>query len=175
MRRKLQVNLSVGGLKQLETELERYQEDLIYKTRLLAEKLSERGVEIARVKISDYDAIFTGELIRSLHSDYVSSKKFGAVFMTVADSKHAIFVEIGTGSNGIDTPYPFSLPDGVSWDYASGKTVRQNPITGRYYWFYPGQDGVWHYTEGLPSRPYMMETSIALMQEVVKVAKEVFR
>lgn len=170
----LKADLSISSIRNLQKELEKYRDSLTYKARLLAERLSERGVEIARVQIADLDAIFTGELIQSLHSEYKGSTPYGAVFAVVADSSHAVFVEFGTGQRGEDKPYPYPLPEGVSWDYNVGKTIRQNPVTGRYFWFYPGQDGKWHYTEGLPSRPFMYLTSMELIREVPKIAKEVF-
>lgn len=171
----LKSDLSVSGIKTLQKELEKYRDSLTYKARLLAEKLSERGVEIARVQIADLDAIFTGELIQSLHSEYEGSTQYGAIFAVVADSKHAAFVCFGTGQRGEDRPYPYPLPNGVSWDYNVGKTIRQNSVTGRYYWFYPGQDGKWHYTEGMPSRPFLHNTSMELIREVPKIAKEIFK
>lgn len=155
-------------------ELEKYRDSLEYKARLLAEKLSEKGVEIARVQIADLDAIFTGELLESIHNEYVESFKGGAVFAVVAGTDHAFFVEFGTGQMGKDSPYPYPLPQGISWNYATGKTIRQNAKTGRYYWFYPGRDGLWHYTEGMPARPFMYQTSLELQQIVAEVAKEVF-
>lgn len=171
----LTATLSVSSIRQLQKDLEKYRDSLTYKARLLAEKLSERGVEIARVQIADLDAIFTGELIQSLHSEYKSSTQYGAIFAVVTDSEHCAFVEFGTGQRGEDRPYPYTLPEGVSWDYNVGKTIRQNAVTGRYYWFYPGQDGLWHYTEGMPSRPFMYLTSMELIKEVPKIAKEVFK
>lgn len=171
----LTATLSVSSIKHLQKDLENYKDSLEYKARLLAEKLAERGVEIARVQVASLDAIFTGELIESIHSEYKASMKGGAVFAVVADSGHAVFVEFGTGQRGMDAPYPHPLPDGVSWEYAVGKTIRQNPVTGRYYWFYPGKDGKWHYTEGMPARPFMYNTSMELRQIVEEVAKEVFR
>lgn len=170
----LKADLSISSIRNLQKELEKYRDSLNYKARLLAEKLSERGVEIARVQIADLDAIFTGELIQSLHSEYKGSTPYGAIFATVTDSKHAAFVCFGTGQRGEDKPYPYTLPEGVSWDYNVGKTIRQNATTGRYYWFYPGQDGKWHYTEGMPSRPFLYNTSMELIREVPKIAKEVF-
>lgn len=167
-------SLSVSEIKKAQRELEKYRDNLTYKFRLLAERLSERGVEIARVQIADLDAIFTGELIQSLHSEYKGSTQYGAIFAIVTDSEHAAFVEFGTGQRGEDRPYPYPLPEGVIWDYNVGKTIRQNAVTGRYYWFYPGQDGLWHYTEGMPSRPFMYLTSMELIREVPKIAKEVF-
>lgn len=173
--KKLKSDLSVKGLQQLQKDLEKYKNDVIYKTQLLAERLATKGVEIARVRITDLDAIFTGELLQSIHREPKERTKYGAVFVVITDSEHAAFCEFGTGQNGIDTPYPYPLPDGVSWNYAVGKTVRKNTVTGRYYWFYPGRDGKWHYTEGMPARPFMFETSMELMQVVTEVAKEVFK
>lgn len=171
----LKADLSISSIRNLQKELEKYRDSLNYKARLLAEKLSERGVETARVQIADLDAIFTGELIQSLHSEYMGSTQYGAIFEIVTDSDHAAFVEFGTGQRGEDRPHPYPLPEGVSWDYNVGKTIRQNPVTGRYFWFYPGQDGKWHYTEGMPSRPFMYLTSMELIREVPKIAKEVFK
>lgn len=173
-KRILTANLSVSSIRQLQKDLEKYKDSLTYKATLLSERLSERGVEIARVQIADLDAIFTGELIQSLHSEYMGSTPYGAIFAVVTDSKHAAFVCFGTGQRGEDKPYPYPLPEGVSWDYNVGKTIRQNPVTGRYFWFYPGKDGKWHYTEGMPSRPFMYLTSVELIREVPKIAKEVF-
>ena len=170
----LKSDLSISSIKSIQKELDKYRDSLTYKARLLAEKLSERGAEIARVQIADLDAIFTGELIASIHSEYKDSTKYGAIFAVVADSSHAVFVEFGTGQRGEDKPYPYPLPEGVSWDYNVGKTIRQNPVTGRYFWFYPGQDGKWHYTEGMPSRPFLYNTSMELIREVPKIAKKVF-
>lgn len=171
----LKADLSISSIRQLQKDLIRYQEYLTNKAAQLAKRLSELGVDIAQVQIADLDAIFTGELIASIHSEYKDSTKYGAIFAVVADSSHACFVEFGSGQRGKDTPYPYPLPEGVSWDYNVGKTIRQNATTGRYYWFYPGQDGQWHYTEGMPARPFMYLTSMELIREVPKIAKEVFK
>lgn len=168
-------DLSISGIRKLQDDLRKYQDSLTYKARLLAERLSERGVEIARVQIADLDAIFTGELIQSLHSEYKESTKDGAVFMIVADSKHAVYVEMGTGLVGATHPYPGKLPV----VYAQGKhfVTLEKPFgkfpVGTYGWFYYRDDQLF-FTEGMPSRPFMWETSLQLMQEIVKTAKEVF-
>lgn len=166
-------DLSISSIQKLQEDLEKYRDSLTYKCRLLAEKLSERGVEIARVQIADLDAIFTGELIQRLHSEYKGSTEYGAIFVVIADSDHAAFVEFGTGTVGQQNPYPYELPEGVTWEYASGKTIRQL-ADGRYGWFYP-KDGQWYFTEGMPSRPFLFLTSLELQKEVVKIAKEVFK
>lgn len=173
-KKSLTATLSISSIRQLQKDLKRYQEYLANKAAQFTKRLSEVGVDIAQVQIADLDAIFTGELIASMQSKYIASTKHGAIFAVVADSSHACMVEFGTGQRGEDKPYSYPLPEGVSWDYNVGKTIRQNPVTGRYFWFYPGQDGLWHYTEGMPSRPFMYLTSMELMREVPKIAKEVF-
>lgn len=171
----LKAGLSVSEIRKLQKDLMRYQEYLTNKAAQLARKLAEEGVDIAQVQIADLDAIFTGELLASIHSEHKDSTKYGAIFAVVTDSSHACYVEFGSGQRGSDTPYPYPLPEGVSWEYNVGKTIRKNPVTGRYYWFYPGQDGKWHYTEGLPARPFMHNTSIELQEKVIEIAREVFK
>lgn len=173
-KKRLKADLSISGIRQLQKDIEKYQNSIEYKAKLLAENLADMGVEIARVKISSLDAIFTGELIQSVHTEYKSSIRGGAIFCVVADSDHAVFVEFGTGVVGQKSPYPYPLPDGMTWEYASGKTIRQL-ADGRYGWFYKGDNGQWYFTEGMESRPFMYETSLELEKKVVSVAKRVFR
>ena len=153
--------------------LRNYENSLEYKCRLLAETMAEKGVEIARVQISDLDAIFNQELLRSIHAEYVGSVKGGGVWAVVAGTDHAAFVEFGTGIVGKQSPYPYQLPEGVDWQYASGKTIRQL-TDGRYGWFYPADDGKWYFTEGMPSRPFMYLTAIEIRDIVSQTAKVVF-
>ncbi len=153
--------------------LKSYSNSLTYKCQLLAEKLAEKGVEIARVQLADLDAIFKRELIESIHSEYETSVRGGGVWAVVAGTDHAMFVEFGTGTVGQSSPYKGKLPDGVTWQYASGKTIRQL-TDGRYGWFYPGDNGNWYFTEGMPSRPFMYNTANELREIIVSTAREVF-
>lgn len=150
-----------------------YENSLTYKCRLIAEKLAEKGVEVARVQIANLDAIFTSELIQSVHSEYVGLVKGGGIWAVVAGTDHAAFVEFGTGIVGQQSPYKGELPEGVTWQYASGKTIRQL-ADGRYGWFYPDDEGNWYFTEGMPSRPFMYNTAMELRSIVTETAREVF-
>lgn len=165
--------LSQASIQQLKNDLKEYENSLTYKTQILAERLAELGVQIARVKVAELDAVFTGELISSIHSEYKASMPSGAVFAIVTDSEHAAFVEFGTGIVGLNNSYPFKFPEGVDWKYASGETIRQL-ADGRYGWFYE-KDGDWYFTEGMPARPFMYNTYIELMSLVEKTAKEIFK
>ena len=155
------MSLSEKSIQNAIRELRAYQNRLTYKCQLLAEKLAEKGVEIARVQIADLDAIFTSELISSVHAEYEGSTKGGGIWAVIAGTDHAAFVEFG------------KLPEGVSWQYASGKTIHQIS-DGRYGWFYQDDNGDWWFTEGMPSRPFMYLTANELRQIVTQTAKEVF-
>lgn len=176
MRKVIKGDLSTQGIRKIQEELEKYKNDVIYKTRLLAETLAEKGVEIARVRVADLDAIFTGELIQSIHTEYKGSVPNGATFMLVADSDHAIYVEMGTGTIGASSPYPGKIPV----VYAQGKhfVTLSRPFgkypAGTYGWFYY-KDGQLYFTQGMPSRPFMYQTSLELMRIVEKTAREVFK
>lgn len=166
--------LSQSSIQNAIKQIRAYQDSLTYKCQMVAQKLAEKGVEIARVQIADLDAVFTSELLSSIRSEYEGSTKGGGVWAVVAGTDHAMFVEFGTGIVGQEHPYPGELPDGVTWNYASGKTIRQL-ADGRYGWFYPGDDWNWYFTEGMPSRPFMYYTSLQLMKLVEKTVKEVFK
>lgn len=164
--------LSSSSITALQKQLQEYRDSLDSKCQRLAQELADRGVQIAKANVTRLDAIFTGELLNSIYSRKGGGDKNTAVFFIVADSRHAAYVEFGTGQLGQEGSYPYPFPEGVEWDYNSGETIIEiSP--GQYGWFYP-KDGKWYFTQGMPSRPFMYETSIELIQEIPKIAKEVF-
>lgn len=174
MKRVFKTDLSRSGIADLRKQLVNYKNNVLQqKVDLLAKRLAEKGVAIAQTNIATYDAIFTGELISSIEARYGGSTKGSAVFYVVADSRHAVFVEFGTGQLGLEGSYPYPFPEGVEWNYNTGKTIFEIE-NGQYGWFYPAEDGKWYFTQGMPSRPFMYETAVQLMTEIAKTAKEVF-
>lgn len=174
--------LSKSSVKRAIRKLKAYKNGLTYKCQKLAESLAEKGVEIAKAEIISLDAVFISELLESIHSE----EKGGGVWAVIADSEHAIFVELGTGIVGKESPYPYDFPDGVSWDYNSGSTIRQAMKdivihgstfvkAGEYYWTYIGEDGKLHITKGMPSRPFMHNTANELKEMIIETAEEVFK
>lgn len=173
MAKKITITLSQKSIQDAIRQIKAYQNDLKYKCQLLAEKLAEKGVEIAQSYIDSLDATFTYELNSSIHAEYKGNVKGGGIWAVVAGTDHAMFVEFGTGIVGKRSPYPGKLPEGIDWQYASGKTIRQL-ADGRYGWFYQDDNGEWWFTEGMPSRPFMYYTAQELEKIVTETAKEVF-
>lgn len=133
---------------------------------MLSQRLAEKGVEIAKAEIISLDAVFTSELLESIHSEKTGS----GIWAVIAGTNHCAFVEFGMGQVGQSSPYPYEFPDGVSWAYNSGRTIRQAMEdivihgstfvkAGEYYWTYIGKDGKLHITKGMPSRPFMHNTA----------------
>lgn len=171
---KYKTDLSVNGIEQLKKQLLNYKNvELRQKVNTLVRLLAEKGVLIAQANITSYDAIFTGELLSSISAKNGGGTNGTAIFYIVADSRHAVFVEFGTGQIGSEAPYPYPLPPGVDWEYNSGKTIFEiSP--GQYGWFYPKGDK-WYFTQGMPSRPFMYETAMELQELILKTAREVFK
>ena len=166
-------DLSVKGIEQLQKELLNYKNNILQrKVDLLVKTLADKGVAMAKANVKEFDAIFTADLYDSIHTEFESSGKGTAIFYIVCDSEHAMFVEFGTGQIGQENPYPYEFPEGVVWDYNTGKKIF--PFgEGQYGWIYE-RDGKLYFTQGMPSRPFMYETSLDLYRIVEKTAKEVF-
>jgi hypothetical protein len=130
VKKTIDVSLSVSSLQNAIKELKAYQARLDHKCAVIAERLADDGVEVARVQLANLDAIFKGELIESIQSECVTDTDCSHIWAVVAGTDHAAFVEFGTGVIGQKKPYKGELPPGVSWQYASGQTIHQLVFTG---------------------------------------------
>lgn len=162
---------SAKEIEKARQQLIEYQEDLNEKLDLFVQKLCEKGVEIAKEKVSVHDAIDTGELLNSIDLREGDIIKNGSQWFIYTDCDYAKFIEFGTGVIGENSPYLTSTP--IEWNYASGKTIFTT-IDGKTGWYYPTKDGQVRFTEGQPSRPFMYETALELREQILEVAKEVF-
>ena len=171
----ISVNLSHKGLKSLKKELNQYKRDFRQnKVRLFMDTLAEKCQELVLNNIVHYGATDTGDLFDSIIIQ--KNKNFyrnNLRYFVVADSEHACFVEFGTGKVGEEAPYPYPMPKGVKWNYASGKHIFHTK-DGKYGWIYY-KDGSYWFTEGLPSRPFMHDASLRLEYYVESIAKEIFK
>ena len=149
--------LDVKSLNNAIKEVEQYSKDIEYSLRVFVKSLAAEGVEVAKMGVITYNAIFTTELLNSIHVE----EKSNGVFVVKTDSKHAAFVEFGTGQVGQAHHYPYKLPDGVSWEYNVGSTIFEIH-DGQYGWFYKDAKGRWFFTQGMESRPFMYHTALYL-------------
>ena len=162
---------SAKEIEKARQQLIEYQDDLNEKLDLFVKKLCEKGVEIAKEKVSVHDAIFTGELQNSIDLREGDVIKNGSQWFIYTNCKYAKFVEFGTGIKGEEKQYPSKIP--IDWEYSKGTHIFTKK-DGRTGWYFLARDGNVYFTEGQPSRPFMYETAIELRELIVEVAKEVF-
>lgn len=166
MAKKITFGLSVSEVQNAIQEIRKYQSEITYKCQKLAQRLAEEGVYIARVKIAEYDAIYTAELLASIDYEYGSAVKNGSKWIIYTGCEYAPFVEFGTGIVGSESPHPDTSL--ANWKY----DVNSHGEAGWSY--FNDRDGQWHWTKGMESRPFMYETGRDLRMTIDKVAKEVF-
>jgi hypothetical protein len=151
--------------------INKYKQEVEQKTVALAQRLTDLGAEIVRMKIVEMGAYATGELLSGVDGYFSPTLNAGFIRVT---SDHVAFVEFGTGVIGQQNPHKngeyLSL---ASWGYATGSKIFTTK-DGKIGWIYPTDDGGFRFTEGMGSRPFMYETALELERQYAKVAKEVF-
>lgn len=164
--------LDTNSLNKLIKDLQYYKNHVLpERCKAFVKELAARGVEIAKVEIFDFPAVFTGELLNSISAyEPTSSSKDVVKAIVRSDSEHAIYVEMGTGTVGASHPYPGKLPA----VYAQGEKMFYTE-DGRYGWIYRNEnDGKYYFTEGMPSRPFMYNTTLRLVEEINSIARQIF-
>lgn len=147
-------------------ELQQYRDDINRKCDIFTERLAHEGVIIAKTKIMQFPAVYTGELLNSIQQRPGDILTNGATWYVYTDCPYAKYVEFGTGLIGSQNPHPDTSL--ANWKY----DINNHGEAG---WFYfNSTDGKWHWTKGMPSRPFMFETGQELHKLVTKIAKEVF-
>ena len=165
MPKKITMNLSVSSIQNAIKELRKYQNDLNRKCEEFCRRLADEGVIIAKMEIMSFPAVCTGELLASIEDKPGAVITNGSQWVIYTGCPWAKYVEFGTGIVGKNNPHP--EPGLANWKY----DINQHGEAG---WFY-FKDGEWHWTKGMPSRPFMYETRMELATKVAKIAREVFR
>lgn len=152
-------------------ELQEYQKEVESKARLLVQKLTDFGAEIARIKIVSMGAYYSGELLSGVDGYYSPLLNTGFVRVT---SDHVAFVEFGTGVVGQNNPHKNGeYLSKAAWQYATGAKIFTTK-DGRVGWIYPTDDGGFRFTEGMQARPFMYETALELSRNFSNIVKAVF-
>lgn len=162
--KQIKFNLSQKSIQSAIKQLEAYKKDLNRKCQLLVEALTAKGIDIAKFHVQNLGAFYTGELEASIGGYYSPSLGVGIIY---AGSWYACYVEFGTGLVGQQSPHPEASQSGWVYD------VNNHGEVG---WIYFNErDGKYHWTTGMPSRPFMYLTAKELDAICETVAKAVFR
>lgn len=142
-------------------EVKQFKREFLTKCDRLIERLTDSGVEIAKLQVAQLDAFFTGELMNSIEGYYSPTYGVGII---KAGAYYAAYVEFGTGVVGSQSPHP--EPNGWVYD------VNNHGEKGWVY--YDEYSGGFRRTKGFKSRPFMYNTARELEKVCEKIAREVF-
>jgi len=160
----IKFNLSQKSIQNAIKQLKQYKVDLNRKCQLLIEALTAKGIDIAKFNVQNLGAFYTGELEGSIDGYYSPSLGVGIIY---AGSWYAMYVEFGSGIRGQEAQHPMAGELGYVYD------VNNHGEDGWVY--FNDRDGQYHWTDGMPSRPFMYDTVRELDAICEKVAKVVFR
>lgn len=167
----INVRLDPKSIENAIKELQAYKKEIESKAKLLVQRLTDYGADIARIKIVDLGAVYSGELLSGV--DGYFSPLLNAGYVKVS-SDHVAFVEFGTGVVGQQSPHTNGeYLSKASWGYATGQKIFTTK-DGKVGWIYPTDDGGFRFTEGMKSRPFIYQTALELQREFPRIAKEVF-
>lgn len=174
---KITINpLSTESIDEAIRQIERYEKSL-------DEKLKEfiaRMVGEGKMKAIEYVPVNTGVAMNSI-AGYIEGGR-GIIWA----GGYCAYIEFGTGLRGgnlnggtmgsarISERHPdLEWIRIMNWVYGVGGTIFTTK-DGRTGWYYPVGDGTYRFTEGMPSRPFMYETSRYLKTEASRIMKEIF-
>ena len=167
----ISVRLDPNEIAKAIEEILEYQKEVEQKTRILVQRLTDFGVEMARVKIVELGAVDSGALLSGVDGYYSPTLNAGFVRVT---SDHVAFVEFGTGVVGQASPHKNGeYLSKAAWGYATGSKIFTTK-DGKIGWIYPTDDGGFRFTEGAKSRPFLYETALELQNQFPRIVKEVF-
>lgn len=167
----IQARLDPKSIEAAINEIREYQKDVERKARLLVQRLTDYGANIARVKIVGMGAFYSGDLLSGVDGYYSPTLNAGFVKVT---SDHVAFVEFGTGVVGQNSPHRNGeYLAKAAWQYASGPKIFTTK-DGKVGWIYPTKDGGFRFTEGMRSRPFMHETAMEMAMIFDQIAMGVF-
>ena len=171
-------DMSVNGIDSLIRELQKYKDDLPNKCKKLVSELLQSGVEVSKARISDSPLGKYVTVTTNLSSEKMGCKGIllakGAVKEQDGYEPFSILlaIEFGSGVHFNPTPNPLSAEMGYGVGTFPGQ-VHAMEQGGWYFWSEEKQQ--WIHSYGVKATMPMYSADMEIIQNIVKVAKEVFR
>lgn len=175
---KIKSDLSVKGLDNLIRELQKYKDDLPNKCKKLVYELLQKGVEVSKARISDSPLGKYVTVTTNISSEKMGCKGIllakGAVKEQEGYAPFSILlaIEFGAGIHYNPTPNPNADKFGLGVGTFPGQIHAMEP-GGWYFW--SEENKQWIHSYGVEATMPMHNADMEIIQNIVKVAKEVFR
>lgn len=162
MPRRITLQLNRESVQNAIKEVNDFKNDLRNAINTLAQDLYKEGVQIVKARIVELDTPHsTGHLENSVQGVFDPTTGVGVISVYAENSdynfNYACIVEFGSGVWGKRHP----APDQPSW---WGYDEHEHGEAG---WWYTGG----HWTQGMPSRPFMYQSYLELLEKARGIAK----
>lgn len=170
-------DLSVNGIEALKRQLLQYKDSLHIKCEKLVSRLLQSGVAVSQSKISESPLGKYVTVTTNISSDKMGCKGIllakGAVKEQEGYAPFSILlaIEFGSGIHYNPTPNPLSAEMGYGVGTFPGQ-VHAFQSEGWMYWDEKAQE--WRHTYGVKATMPLYNADIEIIQNVIRIAKEVF-
>lgn len=159
----ISMDLSTQSVDKAIREINAFKKQLTDYCNDLIQRLVEDGVVVAKMKVMQMNAVYTGALEESIEGIYSKDKRIGII---LTSKPYAVYVEYGTGIVGLESPHPD--PQSANWEY----DVNQHGEKGWLYLKKTDNGNKFRWTKGMPARPFMFNTLRWLEQNAPAIASE---
>lgn len=174
----LKASLSTQSIRKLQADLQKYKDDVVKKCRTFSERLAEIGINVARARIDEsplgkYVAIKT-----DITEEQAGCKAILIATGTTLESEgYAPFntllaIEFGAGIKYNSEENPKAPEFGMGVGTFPGQT---HAFDENGWWFWSEEKQAWIHSYGVKATMPMYQASLEIQQDIVKVAKEVFK
>lgn len=178
-KKSLTATLSASSIKQLQKELEKYKDSLNNKLSIFVRKLAESGISVIDQNMAKANFTVDSNGIQSgadpQHYTQVKVNSFGdyARADLIVEGKELLFIEFGAGVyyNGMAGSSPH--PKGGEFGYVIGSYGKGHGK--QKVWGYYADTGELILTHGVEATMPMYKASLEIAENIVKIAKEVFK
>jgi hypothetical protein len=172
--KKITMNLSVSSVQNAIKELRQYQQDLNRKCEIFCQRLTELGKVTAEAKVNESPL---GKYV--VVTTDIKPEKAGCKAILIAtgvtkstdygDVNMLLLIEFGAGIHYNSVPNPKAGELGFGVGTFPGQTHAFEDG-----WYYPDENGEWHYTHGTKATMPMYNASTEMLLNIRKIAREVF-
>ena len=170
-------DLSVKGIEALKSQLLQYKDNLPIKCEKLVSRLLQSGVEVSQAKISESPLGKYVTVTTNISADKMGCKGIllakGAVKEQEGYAPFSILlaIEFGAGVHFNPTPNPLISSE---FPYGVGTYPGQTHAYQDMWWYWDENTQEWKPTHGVKATMPMYSADMYIIQNVVKIAKEVF-
>ena len=186
MAKTIKGTLSVKSIHEMQKELKAYKEQLISKCETFTKRLSEIGIETAKMRLSGSTGTEEREMASHItFSTEVNPSKNGVKTLMVASSGSITRTWVtGDGTKSVDVSPLLMVEFGsglrANNDHGGQYGMGQGTFPGQTHasdpdgWYWKTNDDEWHHSFGISPAMPMYHAYKAMVDKIYDVAKEVF-